>query len=324
MCLCVCLYRKCCQYCRFRRCNEIGMEKGWVMTEVERSQLLKSRLERKQRLLTSKSSTPPQTGSASSQVAASPDDSLSTSLTTSPSSLPSSTTTGTSATEVQLEPDTSLPTNIQMVSSLSSKVDPASRTSTTSVQRTSSSTSSASIALAASARLSSVTDLTAEDIVLIEELVNCHIRCCPLPFGADRGSSASATTSASTLPSSSFGLHEGLPARHLVTRSYVLQLFYSAIRQFSNFAQQLSSFQRIRLATDRETLLRASVLEMLFLRSALAYDARLKGWRGPESSSETDEALIYFEDVRELVDDERLLEKHKRFMKGMQVRRFVE
>lgn len=110
-----------------------------------------------------------------------------------------------------------------------------------------------------------------------------------------------------------------LSARHLVTRSYVLHLFYSSIRQFSTFAQQLSSFQRVRSQDDRETLLRASVLEMLFLRSALAYDTRLKGWRGPESSRETDEALIYLEDVRELVDDERLLDKHKRFMKGMQV-----
>lgn len=38
---------QCCH--RFKKCLSIGMEKSWVMTEEERLQMLKSRLERRQR-----------------------------------------------------------------------------------------------------------------------------------------------------------------------------------------------------------------------------------------------------------------------------------
>ncbi|RWS24076.1 Vitamin D3 receptor B-like protein [Leptotrombidium deliense] len=41
--------RKCCQHCRFQKCISIGMEKSWVMTEEERLQMLKSRLEKRQK-----------------------------------------------------------------------------------------------------------------------------------------------------------------------------------------------------------------------------------------------------------------------------------
>ncbi|GFY42055.1 nuclear hormone receptor family member nhr-48 [Trichonephila inaurata madagascariensis] len=41
--------RKCCQFCRFKKCLSIGMETGWVMTEEERLALVKNRMERKQR-----------------------------------------------------------------------------------------------------------------------------------------------------------------------------------------------------------------------------------------------------------------------------------
>ncbi|GAB6025821.1 hypothetical protein CHUAL_011797 [Chamberlinius hualienensis] len=39
--------RKCCQYCRFQKCLRIGMEKSWVMTEEERMQILRQRMERR-------------------------------------------------------------------------------------------------------------------------------------------------------------------------------------------------------------------------------------------------------------------------------------
>ncbi|CAL8142986.1 unnamed protein product [Orchesella dallaii] len=40
--------RKSCQFCRFKKCLSIGMEKSWVMTEEERNALNQQRLEKKQ------------------------------------------------------------------------------------------------------------------------------------------------------------------------------------------------------------------------------------------------------------------------------------
>ncbi|CAG2169241.1 unnamed protein product, partial [Oppiella nova] len=39
--------RKSCQFCRFNKCLSIGMEKSWVMTEEERMQMLKNRIEKR-------------------------------------------------------------------------------------------------------------------------------------------------------------------------------------------------------------------------------------------------------------------------------------
>ncbi|XP_042860472.1 inactive histone-lysine N-methyltransferase 2E-like isoform X2 [Penaeus japonicus] len=39
--------RKCCQYCRYKKCTSIGMERAWVMSEEDRAQLMKQRAERK-------------------------------------------------------------------------------------------------------------------------------------------------------------------------------------------------------------------------------------------------------------------------------------
>lgn len=50
--------RKCCQSCRFKKCLSIGMEQSWVMTEQERLQLLRSRLERRQRRQAALTATP--------------------------------------------------------------------------------------------------------------------------------------------------------------------------------------------------------------------------------------------------------------------------
>lgn len=40
--------RKCCQYCRFRKCLDIGMETSWVMSEKERLLMVRARMEKKQ------------------------------------------------------------------------------------------------------------------------------------------------------------------------------------------------------------------------------------------------------------------------------------
>ncbi|CAG2117236.1 unnamed protein product [Medioppia subpectinata] len=39
--------RKSCQFCRFKKCTAIGMEKTWVMSEEERMQMLKNRIEKR-------------------------------------------------------------------------------------------------------------------------------------------------------------------------------------------------------------------------------------------------------------------------------------
>ncbi|KAK7069111.1 Ligand binding domain of hormone receptors [Halocaridina rubra] len=39
--------RKCCQFCRYKRCTGIGMERAWVMSEEERVQMMKQREKRK-------------------------------------------------------------------------------------------------------------------------------------------------------------------------------------------------------------------------------------------------------------------------------------
>lgn len=221
------------------------MEKGWVMTEEERTQLLKSRLERKQRLLVSKSSPNIRC----------------------------------------LEPPTPVPIISTTTPTPSTARVISSSATTTNVSTTTSESLSTSPPLVSS-------DLSSFDVALIEELVNTYQHC-------------------------SHHL-EALQSRQMVTRSYVLHLFFSVIKQFSYFSQTLSSFQAIPILADRETLLRASVLEMLFLRSAYAYDDRLKGWLlAHDQPRDVDEALVYFEDVREFVDDDLLIEKHKRFVKSM-------
>lgn len=216
-----------------------------MMTEEERTQLLKSRLERKQRLLVAKSS--PNTGSL----------------------------------------ETSTPVSI------TSTTAPTPCTArATSFTATTSSVSTTTFESASALPSTVSSDLSSEDVALIEELVNTYQHC-------------------------SHHL-EAFQSRQMVTRSYVLHLFFSVIKQFSHFSQTLSSFQAIPILADRETLLRSSVLEMLFLRSAYAYDDRLKGWLlSHDQPRDVDEALVYFEDVREFVDDDLLIEKHKRFVKTM-------
>ncbi|KAK8747683.1 hypothetical protein OTU49_016531, partial [Cherax quadricarinatus] len=42
--------RKCCQYCRYKKCTFIGMERSWVMSEEDRAQMMKQRAEKRAKL----------------------------------------------------------------------------------------------------------------------------------------------------------------------------------------------------------------------------------------------------------------------------------
>ncbi|XP_068238167.1 uncharacterized protein [Palaemon carinicauda] len=44
--------RKCCQFCRYKKCTSIGMERAWVMSEEDRAQMMKQREERKSKKAT--------------------------------------------------------------------------------------------------------------------------------------------------------------------------------------------------------------------------------------------------------------------------------
>lgn len=81
--------RKSCQYCRMRRCFEIGMEKSWVMTEEERKALMKIRSEKKltKQLATAKCITVPVSVSSSEKKTVEKSSASSSSSSSSPSSL---------------------------------------------------------------------------------------------------------------------------------------------------------------------------------------------------------------------------------------------
>ncbi|XP_071521137.1 uncharacterized protein [Panulirus ornatus] len=42
--------RKCCQFCRYKKCTSIGMERSWVMSEEDRAQMMKQRAEKKAKM----------------------------------------------------------------------------------------------------------------------------------------------------------------------------------------------------------------------------------------------------------------------------------
>lgn len=90
--------------------------------------------------------------------------------------------------------------------------------------------------------------LSPEDVSLLEELVNAHGKGCAMAPFAD------------------VLFHD-----RERSRTELLDLFFTLIQQLSGFAQQLSAFSKV-VENDRQVLLRTSVLELCFLRSAFAFN----------------------------------------------------
>ncbi|XP_040070682.2 nuclear receptor subfamily 1 group I member 3 [Ixodes scapularis] len=90
--------------------------------------------------------------------------------------------------------------------------------------------------------------LTSEDVLLLEELVNAHTTGCAMAPFAER-----------------------LFHDQDRSRTELLDLFFTLIHQLSGFAQELDAFCRVP-EPHRQVLLRTSVLELCFLRSAFTFD----------------------------------------------------
>lgn len=91
------------------------------------------------------------------------------------------------------------------------------------------------------------------------------------------------------------------------SRTDVLNLFFTAIQQFSGFAQRLEAFCRLAL-DDQEVLLRCGVLELCFLRSVMTFDSARDAWTDVDGTP-----LLSISDIERLVSSA-LFEKQKKFI----------
>ena len=101
----------------------------------------------------------------------------------------------------------------------------------------------------------------------------------------------------------------GLQSDSQPNRTDILNIFFTAIQQFTLFAQRFQSFTCIS-NHDKQILLRNGVLELCFLRGAFNYDMKGKYWRYDERS----DAVIYSDHLEIMVTKD-LLEKHMHFIK---------
>lgn len=92
-------------------------------------------------------------------------------------------------------------------------------------------------------------------------------------------------------------------------RTDILNIFFTAIQQFTLFAQRFQTFTCLS-NQDKQILLRDGVLELCFLRGAFNYDLKGKHWRYDHRS----EAVIYAEHL-EIMVTKSLVEKHLHFIK---------
>ncbi|XP_076309115.1 vitamin D3 receptor-like isoform X2 [Tachypleus tridentatus] len=135
--------------------------------------------------------------------------------------------------------------------------------------------------------------LTEDDIQCIESIMNSYeVSCLTIPFNSslcsrpcDRG------------------------------RTEVIDMFFTVIKQFAHFAQQLHSFAVIP-RHDQEILLRTGVMELCFLRSAYVFDESQQAWSDQNKMFYKFSPTLLAEDVKRLVSDE-LFEKHMEFIRGI-------
>ena len=101
-------------------------------------------------------------------------------------------------------------------------------------------------------------------------------------------------------------------------RTDILNIFFTAIQQFTLFAQRFQSFTCLS-NQDKQILLRDGVLELCFLRGAFNYDMKGKYWRYDDHS----EAVVYSEHL-EIMVTKSLVEKHTHFIKTIKRLRLDE
>ena len=110
----------------------------------------------------------------------------------------------------------------------------------------------------------------------------------------------------------------GLQSDSQPNRTDILNVFFTAIQQFTLFAQRFQSFTCIS-NHDKQILLRDGVLELCFLRGAFNYDMKGKYWRYDERT----DAVIYSDHLQIMVTKD-LLEKHMQFIKTIKRLRLDE
>lgn len=134
--------------------------------------------------------------------------------------------------------------------------------------------------------------LAAEDMKIIESLVNAY------------------EASYNEVPFS-----ENLPKTAPPTgrsRTEILDMFFTAVKQFTNFSQRLETFAKIP-QHDQEILLRTGVLELCFIRGAFVYDEKLSRWPHTGKPMYRDSPTLDSDDIKKLVSPE-LFEKHMAFI----------
>lgn len=138
--------------------------------------------------------------------------------------------------------------------------------------------------------------LSPEDIQTIEMLVNAYeISYYEVPFSENLQSSSGTSTGR--------------------TRTEILDMFFTAVKQFTNFSQRLEKFRKIH-QHDQEILLRTGVLELCFIRGAYVYDEKLARWPHTGKPLYRDSPTLDAEDIKKLVSAE-LFEKHMEFIRSI-------
>ncbi|XP_035215611.1 nuclear receptor subfamily 1 group D member 1-like isoform X1 [Stegodyphus dumicola] len=99
------------------------------------------------------------------------------------------------------------------------------------------------------------------------------------------------------------------------TRTEILDMFFTAVKQFTNFSQRLDTFSKIQ-QHDQEILLRTGVLELCFIRGAYVYDEKLSRWPHIGKPMYRDSPTLDAEDIKKLVSPE-LFTKHMEFIRSI-------
>ncbi|XP_013775695.2 vitamin D3 receptor-like [Limulus polyphemus] len=95
----------------------------------------------------------------------------------------------------------------------------------------------------------------------------------------------------------------------------ILDMFFTVVKQFAHFAQQLCSFSVIP-RYDQEILLRTGVMELCFLRGAYMFNENHMCWPDHEKMFCKASPKLLAEDLKKLVTTE-LFEKHMKFIEGV-------